>query len=137
MKITDILYKEAMKAYKEGEVPVGCVIVCNNKIISKAHNKKQKSHLTINHAEIIAISQAQKEKKDWRLDDCELYVTLEPCKMCKEVIRQSRIKKVYYFIETKFNNEEGKKIDYEIIKNNNLEKEKYLKLIKDFFETKR
>ena len=105
MNILEIVLKEAKKAYKKGEIPVGCVIVRDNEIISEAHNTKQKSHSCINHAEIIAITKAEKRIKDWRLNDCELYVSLEPCNMCKEVIRQARIKKVYYLEKSNFNNE--------------------------------
>lgn len=94
-----IAIKEAKKAYKYEEVPVGAVIVKNNKIISKAYNKKEKTKNVIKHAEIIAISKACKKTKNWRLDDCEIYVTMEPCMMCCGAIQQSRIKKVVYGVE--------------------------------------
>ena len=94
-----IAIKEAKKAYKYEEVPVGAVIVKNNKIISKAYNKKEKTKNVIKHAEIIAISKACKKIKNWRLDDCEIYVTMEPCMMCCGAIQQSRIKKVVYGVE--------------------------------------
>lgn len=135
MNIDSILYKETQKAYKNGEIPVGCVIVKNGKVIAKAHNTKQKTHNCINHAEIIAIIKAEKKLKDWRLNDCTMYVSLEPCKMCKEVIRQSRISNVYYYVESKFNNEDQKVINYNKIIDNN--SELYQKLLKNFFERKR
>ena len=87
--------KEAQKAYKQDEVPVGVVIVKNNEIISKAHNIKEKTNNPCGHAEILAIEKATKKIQDWRLEDCEMYVTLEPCIMCAGAIIQSRIKKVY------------------------------------------
>ena len=136
MNILEIVLKEAKKAYKKGEIPVGCVIVRDNEIVSEAHNTKQKSHSCINHAEIIAITKAEKRIKDWRLNDCELYVSLEPCNMCKEVIRQARIKKVYYLEKSNFNNEDKKNIEYNQIKNNEL-KEEYSSLLKTFFKDKR
>lgn len=91
-----IALKEANKALKHGEIPVGAVIVKNNKIISKAYNKREKSKNVIKHAEILAIIKACKKLKNWRLCDCEIYVTLEPCMMCCGAIEQSRIKKIIY-----------------------------------------
>ena len=88
--------KEANKAYKLGEVPIGAVIVKDNKIISRAYNKKESSNLATSHAEILAINKACKKLKNWRLVDCTLYVTVEPCLMCCGAIIQSRIKKVVY-----------------------------------------
>ena len=87
--------KEAKKAYKELEIPVGCVIVKDGIIISRAHNQKENKKNAIRHAEITAIEKACKKLKAWRLLDCEMYVTLEPCMMCTGAIIQSRIKKIY------------------------------------------
>ena len=87
--------KEAKRAYKKLEIPVGAVIVKNGEIIAKAHNIKEEKKDTTKHAEIIAIQKASKKLESWRLNDCELYVTLEPCPMCAGAIIQSRIKKVY------------------------------------------
>ena len=87
--------KEAQKAYKELEIPVGCIIVKDGKIIARAHNQKEKKKDTTKHAEIIAIQKASKKLKAWRLENCEMYVTLEPCSMCTGALIQSRIKKVY------------------------------------------
>lgn len=94
-----IALKEADKAFKLGEIPVGAAIVFNNKIISKAHNLKMKKYDITSHAEILAIKKAARKLKDWRLSKCDLYVTLEPCEMCKEVIKQSRIRNIYYLVE--------------------------------------
>ena len=87
--------KEAEKAYKKLEVPVGAVIVKDGKIIAKGHNQKETKTDTTKHAEIIAIQKASKKLKSWRLKDCEMYVTLEPCTMCAGAIINSRIKKIY------------------------------------------
>ena len=87
--------KQAEKAYEKLEVPVGAVIVKDNKIIARAYNQKETKNNTINHAEILAIEKASKKLNSWRLLDCEMYVTLEPCSMCAGALIQSRIKKVY------------------------------------------
>ncbi len=88
--------KEARKAYSEDEVPVGCVIVKDNKIIARGHNKKEKNKHAILHAEIVTLNKAQKKLNDWHLNECTLYVTLEPCLMCTGAIIQTRIKKVVF-----------------------------------------
>lgn len=87
--------KEAKKAADKLEVPVGCVIVKDGKIIARAHNQKESKADTTKHAEIIAIQKASKKLEAWRLLDCEMYVTLEPCSMCAGAIIQARIKKIY------------------------------------------
>ena len=87
--------KEAKKAYNKLEIPVGAVIVRNDKIIARAHNIKEEKKDTTKHAEIIAIQKASKKLETWRLNDCEMYVTLEPCAMCAGAIIQARLKKVY------------------------------------------
>lgn len=87
--------KEAQKAYDKLEVPVGCVIVKDGKIISRAHNLKETKKDTTKHAEILAIQKASKKLEAWRLLDCDMYVTLEPCSMCAGAIINSRIKNLY------------------------------------------
>ena len=87
---------QAQKAYDKREVPVGAVIVKDGKVIARAYNQKETKCDTTKHAEILAIQKASKRLKSWRLIDCEMYVTLEPCPMCAGAIIQSRIKKVYY-----------------------------------------
>ncbi len=87
--------KEAKKAYEKLEVPVGAVIVKDGKIIAKAHNLKETKTDTTKHAEILAIQKASKKLESWRLLDCEMYITLEPCSMCAGAIINSRIKKIY------------------------------------------
>lgn len=87
--------KQAQKAYDKLEVPVGAVIVKDNKVIARAYNQKEEKCDTTNHAEILAIKKASKKLGSWRLQGCEMYVTLEPCSMCAGALIQSRINKVY------------------------------------------
>lgn len=82
---------EAKKAEALGEVPIGCVIVREGKIIARGYNKRKTAKNTLSHAELIAIDKACKKTGDWRLEDCVLYVTLEPCQMCAGAIVQARI----------------------------------------------
>ena len=93
--------KEAQKAYKKDEVPVGAIIVKDNKIIARGHNLKESKKNTIKHAEIIAIEKASKKLEAWRLEDCDIYVTMEPCPMCMGAIINSRIKNIYFGVKDK------------------------------------
>lgn len=86
---------EAKKAYDKQEIPVGAVIVKNGRIISRAHNLKETKQTATAHAEILAIQKANKKLNNWRLVDCDIYVTLEPCDMCMGAILSSRIKNIY------------------------------------------
>ena len=88
--------KEAKKAEQKGEVPIGAVIVKDDKIISRAHNLRETKMNSLKHAEIIAIDKACKKLGNFRLENCDLYVTVEPCLMCAGAIVQSRIRKVYF-----------------------------------------
>jgi len=88
--------KQAQKAALKGEVPVGCVIVKDDKIIARGYNKRETSKHVFMHAEMIAIDKACKKLESWRLDDCTLYVTLEPCAMCSGTMIQSRLKRLVY-----------------------------------------
>ena len=91
--------KEAIRQAKRGlaigEVPIGCVIVYQDKIIGRGYNRRKADKNTLSHAELNAIRKASRTMGDWRLDDCEMYVTLEPCQMCSGAIVQARIRKVY------------------------------------------
>lgn len=95
-KMMRLAIKEAHKALAKDEVPIGCVIVHDGKIIARGHNLRESKQQSIAHAEIIAIQKACKKMGSWRLEDCTLYVTLEPCPMCAGAILQSRIPKVVY-----------------------------------------
>lgn len=88
--------KCANKAAYEGEVPIGAVVVCDGKIISRGYNKRTKRQIATAHAEIEAIEKACKKQKSWRIPECEIYVTLEPCPMCMGAMLNARIKKVYF-----------------------------------------
>ncbi len=83
--------RQAKKAYALGEVPIGCVIVYQDKIIGRGYNRRNTDKNTLAHAEITAINKASKKMRDWRLEECTLYVTLEPCQMCAGAIVQARI----------------------------------------------
>ena len=92
----EIALKEASKAYKKDEVPVGAVIVKNGKILAKAYNKRESSRDATSHAEILCIKKACKKIKDFRLLDCDIYVTLEPCLMCLGALLNARVRTIYF-----------------------------------------
>lgn len=92
----NLALKEAKKAYKKNELPVGCVIVYKGKVIAKAHNLREKYNHVLSHAEVLAIKKANKKLKCWHIEDVKLYTTLEPCPMCAGAIINSRIKEVYF-----------------------------------------
>lgn len=94
-KFMKIALKEAKLAYDKEEVPVGAIIVKDNKVIAKAHNLKETNENATSHAEILAIQKACKKLGSWRLTDCCMYVTLEPCSMCAGALINARIKKLY------------------------------------------
>ena len=92
----NLALQEASKAFDLGEVPVGAVVVHNNRVIGLGHNSRESQNNALAHAEMIAINQACEHLKSWRLVECELYVTLEPCLMCAGAIINSRIERVIY-----------------------------------------
>lgn len=136
-KYMEIAIKEALKAEKNGDVPIGAVVVKNGKIIGKGHNRKETKKNAVFHAEVLAISKACKKNKSWHLDDCELYCTMEPCMMCCGAIIQSRIKKVFYMVKnTKFGCTQmikNSKIKFIVLKEN----EQMKKILNGFFIEKR
>lgn len=95
-KFMNEAYKEALKAYDKNEVPIGAVVVYNNKIIARAHNTRQGKNLIHGHAEFLALEKATKKIGSWRLEDTTVFVTLEPCPMCAGAMIQARVKKCYY-----------------------------------------
>ena len=131
-KYMELALKEAEKSIKKDDVPVGAIIVQDGKIIAKAHNTKEKNKMVTRHAEINAIEKACKKNKSWYLNNCELYVTLEPCNMCMGAIEQARIKKVYYAAP-----QEKKDVFKTTIKKQIEGIEYSKKLLKNFFENKR
>ena len=143
-KYMELAYKEALKAYKKGEVPVGAVIVCNDQVIAKAHNLRETKQIFDGHAEFLAMQKASKKLKTWRLNECDLYITLEPCPMCAGAIIQARINNVYYATKDLKSGVAGSIIDlFEIPFNHKVnvvqvdDKEKSEKLLKDFFKNLR
>jgi len=88
--------KEAKKAELIDEVPIGCIIVKDDKVIARGHNQRETKNLVMSHAEMEAIAKANKKLKSWRLADCDIYITVEPCLMCIGAIIQSRIKNIYF-----------------------------------------
>lgn len=132
---------EAKKAYEKEEIPVGAVIVKNNKIIAKAHNLKETKKTATAHAEILAIQKANKKLNNWRLLDCDIYVTLEPCEMCMGAIIASRIKNIYIgTLDPKKKNEidvEKYKEQYGINIEVGLMQENCEYILKDFFKNLR
>lgn len=94
-KFMRLAIAQAKKAKSINEVPIGCVIVYDGKVVGRGYNRRMADKNTLSHAELNAIKKASKKLNDWRLDDCEMYVTTEPCQMCAGAIVQARIKKVY------------------------------------------
>ncbi|MCR5116059.1 MAG: tRNA adenosine(34) deaminase TadA [Lachnospiraceae bacterium] len=132
---------QAKKAYKLGEVPIGCVIVYEDKIIGRGYNRRNTDKTSLAHAEITAIKRANKVINDWRLEDCTLYVTLEPCQMCAGAIVQARIPRVVMgamnpkagcagSVMEILNNPE---FNHQVEVKNGVLQEKCSKLLKDFF----
>ena len=113
----NMAFKEAMKAYSKGEVPVGTVIVLDDKIISRGYNLRETTKDITKHAELIAIKRASKKVNDWRLQNTVMYVTLFPCSMCASAIVQSRISKLV--IGTKTLDQKNEKIINKIFEGNN------------------
>lgn len=137
--------KEAKKSGNRGDVPVGCVIVMDGKIIAKSHNKKEHDKVATGHAEIDAINKACKKLKTWRLENCEMFVTMEPCLMCTGAIAQARIKKVIYatenlkygFLNIRTESIVTEKNNHKIETEIGMCKEQSSLLLKEFFKDKR
>lgn len=142
----DLAFHYANLAFKFGEVPIGCVIVKENKVISYGFNSKEKYNCVINHAEIIAIKSASEKLKNWRLDDCDLYVTLDPCPMCASAIKQARIKNVYSALNNSDDNnlaiikeifDKNDKINASVKFFSNLDQNRSKNLLNKFFKSQR
>lgn len=136
---------EAKKAFKKDETPIGAVIVKDGVIISKAHNLRETKNNALYHAEILAIDKACKKLGSWRLVDCDIYVTLEPCLMCAGAIMQARVKNVFFGASDPKGGAFGSSINLNEIKTINhhpnitsgILKEECSQLLKDFFKKKR
>ena len=137
IKYVDKIYELALESFKFDEIPVGAIVVKNDKIIGIGINTRHTNKSVVGHAEINAIEAACRSVGDWRLEDCELYVTLLPCLMCAGAILESRIKKVYYLCErTNVRLSVKQYLSAEKIDCKQIE-DKYLKLLQLFFENKR
>lgn len=133
----------AKQAFESNEVPVGSIIVENESVLSYGYNKIEKTNSSLEHSEIIAIRNAQKKKNNWRLNDCTIYTTLEPCLMCTGAIINARIKKVVYATKSNYLSDEERTLINKMYQKNNIElvhgvlKVESQKLLTDFFERKR
>lgn len=133
----DKIMELSQKSFDADEIPVGAVVVKDGMIVGAGINNRTGSNSVIGHAEINAIEMACKNIGDWRLDDCELYVSLKPCMMCTGAIVDSRIKKVYYLCDrTNVCFEPSEYLSIQKINNVEMQ-EKYMKLLQLFFENKR
>ena len=141
----NLAIKEAQKAILEDEVPIGAVIVCGDKVISRAHNKRDGKNLTYAHAEMLAIEKANKKLDSWRMPDCDIYVTLEPCIMCMGAIIQSRIRNIYYgakdpkggAVISSINVLEAKNINHHPNVIGGIKEQECSEIISNYFKTKR
>ena len=131
----DILYRLALKAYKKNEMPVSAILVREDKIIAKAYNRKNINNNPLYHAEILCLQKAYKKLKRWNLNDCILYVSLEPCDMCKLLIEESRIDQVYFLLTKGKNSNKYTRTQYEQTYTN--KGREFKKLIDKFFENLR
>lgn len=145
LKYMDMAIEEAKKAFEEDEVPVGCVIVKNNQILALTHNRKEQMNSATKHAEILAIEEASSKLNNWRLDGCDVYITLEPCPMCASALKQARVSHIFcglsnsdfrnYEIVLKILESDKNNASVPII--NDLAVEKVDKIMKDFFRNRR
>ena len=134
--------KEAKKAYEKEEIPIGVLIVRDDIIVARAYNLKESNTDTTEHAEIRAIKKASKKLDSWRLNDCEMYTTLEPCPMCAGAIIQARIKKVYIgtmdektgAVGSKLNLFEDYTFNHKVDVERDVLKEECKKILQDFFK---
>ena len=145
LKYMDMAIEEARRAFEEDEVPVGCVIVKNNQILALTHNRKEQMNSATKHAEILAIEEASSKINNWRLDGCDVYITLEPCPMCASALKQARVSHIFcglsnsdfrnYEIVLKILESDKNNASVPII--NDLAVEKVDKIMKDFFRNRR
>jgi len=138
-------YKEAQKAFLEDEVPVGCVIVKDEKIIARAHNRKESKNCAVFHAEIECINKTTRKLNNWNLKGCDIYVTLEPCMMCTGAIVNSRIDRIFFGCKDPKGGALVSNIKFKRIKNLNhypeikggIDEKECSDILKDFFRNKR
>ncbi len=137
-KYINELINLSKKSLKKSEVPIAALIIDEKgKIISKAYNTRNIKQQTINHAEILVITKANKKLKSWRLNKCTLYVTIEPCDMCKSVIKESRIQNVYYLLPRLPEKNQYNKTIFNKLKDMSEKEDKYQEIINKFWKNKR
>ena len=145
-KFFDVVYDESIKAFNNNEVPIGAVIVKDGDIIACGYNKKESDNCCISHAEIIAIQEASKVLNNWRLNDCDIYISLDPCPMCSSAIKQARISNVYSALSNvdndyneiinkifNFNDNTNSMVNYET----DLDSDRFKDLLNKFFKKQR
>jgi len=138
-------YREAENAFKEDEVPVGCVIVKEEKIIARAHNRKEKKNCAVFHAEIECMIKAARKLNNWNLKGCDLYVTLEPCMMCTGAIVNSRIDRIFFGCKDPKGGALVSNVKFKRIRNLNhypqikggIDEDECSAILKEFFRNKR
>ena len=137
--------EQAKKAYKKDEVPIGAVIVCNDKVVAKGFNIREKRNDPTGHAEIVAVKKACKKRRSWRLEDCTIYVTVEPCSMCAGALLWTRIRRIVFgafdakggALGSSYNLFEQKNLNHKAEITSGVLEEECSKIMKDFFKTKR
>ncbi len=140
-----IALEQAQIAFDKDEVPVGAVIVCDGQVVSTAYNERETKHDPTAHAEIIAIRQAAKNRSNWRFDDCDIYVTKEPCPMCAGAIQQARFRRLIFgckdakagYAGSVHNTPADEKLPHKVEIISGIEEEKCRKILQDFFKNKR
>ena len=145
IKYMNAAIKEAEKALLIDEVPIGCVLVKNDKIIARGYNHRENKQMVFSHAEMEAIQKANKKLGNWRLVDCDIYVTVEPCIMCMGALIQSRVAHIYYgtqdlkggAVESSINVLEAKNINHHPIVEGGILKEKCAEILSNYFQQKR
>ena len=137
-KYIDEILDLADQAYKEKEIPIGAIVVYEDNVIGRGYNKRVQTNDVTSHAEVNAIREAANHLNDWRLDRCDLYVTLKPCDMCMNIIKESRIQNVYYLVDRNSDKKiYNKTLVRDIIEGDNIDviKSNYLDKLSDFFKT--
>ncbi|HZD59686.1 MAG TPA: tRNA adenosine(34) deaminase TadA [Anaerolineae bacterium] len=145
IKYMRMAIEEAKKAAGTGEVPVGAVIVCGDEVVARARNEREERATAIAHAEILAIEEASKRLGRWRLSDCTIYVTKEPCPMCAGAIFQARMARLVFgpsdqkggAAGTLFNIVQDKRLNWQVEVERGVLQEENVKLLQDFFRTRR
>ncbi len=140
-KYMQMALAEARKAYQQAEVPIGAVVVCNDKVVGRGFNRREQTQDPTSHAEMIALREAAEKEASWRLEECQLYVTLEPCPMCAGAILQSRIKRLVFAardpkagaVKSLYQLLEDNRFNHQVEVVEGIMKDESAQLLKDFF----